>query len=73
MTAVWAPMNVWVFIAEVTYQGPNDDVPGGGAIYAVLNVLPLLAAWVVALVSRLRRSRVRRRYARDFHTHLDST
>jgi hypothetical protein len=52
-----------MIIAELNYQGPNDDVPGMGMMLpALFNAFFLVAAWVVALVSRLRRSRVRRRY-----------
>jgi hypothetical protein len=53
-----------MLIHELTYQGPNDDAPGGLFVYALFYAFFLLAAWVVAIVSRLRRSLVRRRYTR---------
>ena len=62
VTAVVGPLTVWMFIHEITYEGPNDDVPGMGIVSAVFNAFFLLAAWLVALVSRLRRRLVRRRY-----------
>jgi len=60
VTAVVAPLLVWLFIKALGYRG-GGDFGGMGAMSAVLNALPLLAAWVVAIVSRLRRSLVRRR------------
>jgi hypothetical protein len=61
VTAVVAPLLVWLFIKALGYRG-GGDFGGMGAMSAVLNALPLLAAWVVAIVSRLRRSLVQRRY-----------
>jgi hypothetical protein len=52
-----------MFVDALAYEG-GGDFGGMAAMSAVLNALFLLAVWVVALASRLRRSRVRRRYAR---------
>jgi uncharacterized membrane protein len=63
VTAVVAPLIILMFVDALAYEG-GGDFGGMAAMSAVLNALFLLAVWVVALASRLRRSRVRRRYAR---------
>jgi hypothetical protein len=54
---------VWLFMDALAYEG-GGDFGGMGAMSAVVDAFLLLAVWGVALVSRLRRRRVRRRYAR---------
>jgi predicted Na+-dependent transporter len=60
VTAVVAPLIVWLFMDALAYEG-GGDFGGMGAMSAVVDAFLLLAVWGVALVSRLRRSRVRRR------------
>lgn len=61
VTAVVAPLLVRLFIDALAYEG-GGDFGGMAAMSAVVNAFLLLTVWVVALVSRLRRSLVRRRY-----------